>query len=52
MCFDFLSRSNRYLLCFCEFKNTHTHFPSCMHFAQTLSLVLYSPPLEQLLEES
>lgn len=32
--------------------STHTYFPSCMYFAQTLRLVLYSPHLEQLLKES
>lgn len=39
-------------LCLCKLKNIHTHFSFWIHFAQTLSLVLYSPPLEQLLEES
>lgn len=28
-----------------------TYFPPCVHVAQTLSLILYRPPLEQLLEE-
>lgn len=41
-----------FFFCFGEFRKTHTHFASCVHFAQTLCLVLYGPHLEQLLEES
>lgn len=43
------------LLCACffsEFFDTRTNPSSCGSFSQTLSLLLHSPPLEQLLEES
>lgn len=30
---------------------THTHFPSCVDFAQPLHLLLHRPPLKQLLEK-